>query len=62
MSDNVSVEIIKRPAIQILSAKLPIGFVSELIRDSELLAAQSQKTNYADHLVGNFKNGEQIAI
>ncbi|MBM74008.1 MAG: hypothetical protein CMK59_01300 [Proteobacteria bacterium] len=62
MSDNVSVEIIKRPAIQMLSAKLPIGFVSELIRDSEILAAQSKRQNYADHLVGNFKNGEQIAI
>jgi hypothetical protein len=62
MSGNVSVEIIKKPALQILSAKLPDSFVAELLEDSQTVAAQQARRNYSDHLVGNFQNGEQLAI
>ena len=62
MQNEMRVNVFKPPAFAYVTVKIPDDLLEELIVDCKKLEEDTYKASYEKHLVGNFKNGEQLAI
>jgi len=62
MQNEFKINVFKPPALSYITARIPDSLLNQLLIDSGKLERNKNKTSYEKHLVGNFKNGEQLAI
>ncbi len=62
MNYDLQYKVFQPPALSYLTVKIPDNLLKELIIDSKKLEKTKNKASYENHLVGNFENGEQLAI